>query len=54
MKKKLKVRAARPGLKVPMEANHRRYIEQDPVQVPDSQYYRRSLGRGELVLGDEA
>ncbi|CDL80188.1 DUF2635 domain-containing protein [Xenorhabdus cabanillasii] len=42
------VRAA-TGLRVPLENQSRRYIESDPVTVPDSAYYRRLITTGDLV-----
>ncbi|EKZ8805263.1 DUF2635 domain-containing protein [Salmonella enterica] len=44
----MKVRAA-AGLQVPYENQPRRYIEQTPVNVPDTIYYRRLLAAGDLV-----
>ncbi|ECI2309780.1 DUF2635 domain-containing protein [Salmonella enterica] len=44
----MKVRAA-AGLQVPYENLPRRYIEQTPVNVPDTIYYRRLLAAGDLV-----
>ncbi|EAQ4448894.1 DUF2635 domain-containing protein [Salmonella enterica] len=44
----MKVQAA-AGLRVPYENQPRRYIEQKPVDVPDTIYYRRLLAAGDLV-----
>ncbi|ELK2377725.1 DUF2635 domain-containing protein [Salmonella enterica] len=44
----MKVKAA-AGLRVPYENQPRRYIEQEPVDVPDTIYYRRLLVAGDLV-----
>lgn len=44
----MKVKAA-AGLRVPYENQPRRYIEQKPVDVPDTIYYRRLLATGDLV-----
>lgn len=40
---------AREGIRVPREDNARRYIEQEPVEVPESNYYQRRLNDGDLV-----
>lgn len=40
---------AAPGVKVPMEGMPRRYIEQTPVEVPDTPYYRRRITDGDLI-----
>lgn len=40
---------AREGIRVPREDNPRRYIEQEPVEVPGSTYYQRRLNEGDLV-----
>ncbi|EJW4857415.1 DUF2635 domain-containing protein [Salmonella enterica] len=40
---------AAAGLRVPYENQPRRYIEQKPVDVPDTVYYRRLLAAGDLV-----
>lgn len=42
---------AAPGLRVPLEGKARQFIEHDPdqpVDVPDTPYYRRRLASGEL------
>lgn len=44
----MKVKAA-AGLRVPYENQPRRYIEQKPVDAPDTIYYRRLLAAGDLV-----
>lgn len=44
----MKVKSA-AGLRVPYESQPRRYIEQKPVDVPDTIYYRRLLATGDLV-----
>ena len=41
---------AAPGVKVPMEGMPRRYIEQTPVEVRDTPYYRRRITDGELPI----
>ncbi|QJF16664.1 DUF2635 domain-containing protein [Phytobacter diazotrophicus] len=40
---------ARAGLRVPREDNARRYIGEEPVEVPASAYYLRRLSEGDLV-----
>lgn len=40
---------AADGLRVPMEEHPRRYIEETPVHVPDTAYYRRRMADGDLV-----
>lgn len=45
---------AAPGFRVPLEHPLRGYIEAVPVEVPDTQYYRRRLATGELVLAAAA
>ncbi|WP_216891609.1 DUF2635 domain-containing protein [Pseudomonas putida] len=40
---------AAPGLKVPKEDNPREYIGADPVDVPDTSYYRRLRLAGDLI-----
>lgn len=40
---------ARTGVRVPREDNPRRYIEEEPVDVPESAYYQRRLSEGDLV-----
>ncbi len=47
--KTIKVQAA-AGLKFPLEHNPRKYVEQKPIEVPDSTYYQRGLASGDLVL----
>lgn len=47
----LKVKA-RAGIRVPREDNPRRYIEDEPVDVPESAYYLRRLYEGDLVNAD--
>ncbi|EHF8059044.1 DUF2635 domain-containing protein [Salmonella enterica] len=47
----MKVKAA-AGLQVPYENLSRRYIEQKPVDVPDTIYYRRLLAAGDLVTAE--
>ena len=43
---------AAPGLQVPMERNPREYItDTEPIDVPDTTYYRRLLDDGSLVEG---
>lgn len=44
---------AAPGLRVPLEGKARQFIEHDPdqpVDVPDTPYYRRRLASGELLV----
>ncbi|MCM0081778.1 DUF2635 domain-containing protein [Geomonas sp. Red32] len=50
MAEQLKVKAA-PGLKCPMENNHRTYITDDNegVSVPNTAFYRRLLRDGSLL-----
>jgi hypothetical protein len=39
-----------PGVKCPMENNPREYItDAEPVEVPDTAYYRRLVADGSLV-----
>ena len=45
---------AREGIRVPREDNARRYIELEPVEVPESTYYQRRLNDGDLVKVTEA
>lgn len=45
---------AREGIRVPREDNARRYIEQEPVEVPESTYYQRRLNDGDLVKVTDA
>ncbi|HHR5622776.1 DUF2635 domain-containing protein [Klebsiella pneumoniae] len=45
---------ARKGIRVPREDNARRYIEQEPVEVPESTYYLRRLNEGDLVKVTDA
>ncbi|AUU93005.1 hypothetical protein C2U55_16845 [Enterobacteriaceae bacterium ENNIH3] len=40
---------ARAGVRVPREDNPRRYIEEEPVEVPESAYYLRRLSDNDLV-----
>jgi len=50
----LRVRAAHESLLVPRPGMGRRdEIGQEPVVVPDDQYYRRRLAEGSLVLVPE-
>ena len=43
---------AAPGLQVPMENNPKAYItDSDPIDVPDTAYYRRLCDDGSLVEG---
>jgi hypothetical protein len=44
---------AREGIRVPREDNARRYIEQEPVEVPET-YYLRRLNEGDLVKVTDA
>lgn len=45
----MRVQAA-PGLKCPKENDPRQYIGEEPVEVPDTAYYRRMLDDESLVL----
>ena len=45
---------AREGIRVPREDIARRYIEQEPVEVPESTYYLRRLNEGDLVKVTDA
>ncbi|HCB0915532.1 TPA: DUF2635 domain-containing protein [Klebsiella variicola subsp. variicola] len=45
---------AREGIRLPREDNARRYIEQEPVEVPESTYYLRRLNEGDLVKVTDA
>lgn len=43
---------AAPGLRVPMESDPHKQIDEPPadaVDVPDTSYYRRRLASGELL-----
>ncbi|WP_426111319.1 hypothetical protein [Pseudomonas sp. DSP3-2-2] len=40
---------AAPGHRVPMENEPLKSIEADPVEVPDTSYYRRRIAAGELL-----
>ncbi|MGE8350136.1 MAG: hypothetical protein ACN6P5_06210 [Pseudomonas protegens] len=40
---------AAPGQQVPMEGDPYQYIGDQPVDVPDTSYYRRRLAAGELL-----
>lgn len=41
---------AASGLKVPKEGKPRQYItDAEPVEVPDTAYYRRRVAEGDLV-----
>jgi hypothetical protein len=45
----MKVQAA-PGTKCPMETNPRSYLtDAEPIDVPESPYYRRLIADGSLV-----
>ncbi|ACA32335.1 DUF2635 domain-containing protein [Histophilus somni] len=48
----MKVKAA-VGIKVPMENQPYRYIEQEPVEVEDSIYYQRRINDGDLIVVNE-
>lgn len=41
---------AKTGLLVPKLAQPRRYIGEEPVEVPNHEYYRRLIMAGDLVL----
>jgi len=40
---------AAPGLRVPMESDPLKQIGVEPVEIPDTSYYRRRLATGELL-----
>lgn len=40
---------AAEGLRVPLENKPRQYVDAEPVDVPDTSYYRRRLAAGELI-----
>ncbi|KPA90607.1 hypothetical protein PF66_02668 [Pseudomonas asplenii] len=42
------------GLTVPMEADPRKQIGQEVVEVPDTSYYRRRIASGELLLAQSS
>lgn len=49
----MRVKAA-PGLHCPKEENPREYIaDNEPVEVPDSAYYRRLVDDGSLIETSE-
>lgn len=48
----MRVQAA-PGLQCPKEDNPKQYIGEEPVEVPDTAYYRRMLDDESLVLAPE-
>lgn len=41
---------AAPGVRVPVEGSPHRYIEDTPVNVEDTAYYRRRMADGDVVL----
>ena len=45
---------AAPGHRVPMQDDPYKHIETDPVEVPDTSYYRRRVAEGELLLAKKA
>lgn len=46
---------ATPGVRVPKEGRPREYItEAQPVEVPDTAYYRRRLRDGDLIIAPDA
>ncbi|CAH0445500.1 hypothetical protein LMG10661_01718 [Ralstonia syzygii subsp. syzygii] len=45
---------AAPNIKFPREDKPRNYIEQEPLDVPESAYYHRALLDGDLVAVDAA
>ena len=48
----MKVKAAE-GLRVPKEHRAHEYIEQAPVEVPDTLYYRMLVADGDLLAVEE-
>lgn len=48
----MKVKAVE-GVRVPVEGQPHRYIEQEVVEVENSLYYQRRLADGDLVLVEE-
>ena len=44
---------AKPGIKVPVENRPHVYIEQVPVEIAPSLYYRRLLLQGDLIEVNE-
>ena len=40
---------AAPGHRVPRADDPRKYIEGDPVDVPENSYYQRRIASGELL-----
>lgn len=50
----MKVKATAAGLRVPKETRVHDYIEDTPVEVPDSVYYRRLIADGDLCAVAEA
>lgn len=49
----MKVKAA-PQLRVPTEGRANDYIEQTPVDVPATLYYRRLVADGDLIVLSDA
>lgn len=49
----MKVKAA-TGLRVPTEKRANAYIEDQPVEVENSLYYRRLINDGDLIIVTEA
>lgn len=45
----LKVNAVK-GVRVPYQHNARKYIEGDPVDVPNTAYYLRQIAAGDLIV----
>lgn len=41
---------AKVGIKVPMENRANQFIEQQPVEVAESLYYRRLVQEGDLIV----
>ena len=52
MKEQMKVKAA-DGLRVPKENRVNSYITNQPVEVPESLYYRRLVNDGDLIMVTE-
>lgn len=52
MKEQMKVKAA-DGLRVPKENRVNFYITNQPVEVPESLYYRRLVNDGDLIMVTE-
>ncbi|PJG83769.1 DUF2635 domain-containing protein [Caviibacterium pharyngocola] len=44
---------AKDGVKVPLEYQPAAFIEQEPVEVEESLYYRRRIADGDLIVVKE-